>query len=89
MNWKAGDMAIVCVPHGAYTKYNGEAVCITSSPYYDFDRMLTIVDIEQLAPDAKRVDVACLKPVDDDEYDGNKLTTWDKCPFKPLEIVSC
>lgn len=79
MNWKTGDKAIICVPYGYYTKYNGEIACITSSPYYDFDRMLTIVDIEPLASDAQNANVACLRPVDD----GRQVASWEDCVWQP------
>jgi hypothetical protein len=82
MNWKPGDRAII---YGLTidVSLNGEIVYITSRPYIAVSGLIA-VDIEELDGWWNSIDVVHIKPI---PYDGNEVTSWEKCVWQPKEVV--
>lgn len=84
MNWKIGDVAIICNVT-VHTEYNGMEVTILSelrmSVYGDL-----VYDTD--APPKNGADITVVQP----KYlrplpPPNEVTTWDTCEFQPKELI--
>ncbi len=97
MNWKPGDRAIVNLPrsdnHGAEcTVIATGLTCGTTTlrRHHDGVKVDLMPSREVLEVRPHQTHAVFLPhhliPVDD-EYDGLGVTTWDQCPWKPVELV--
>ena len=84
MNWKVGDIAVF---HGLvkYPELNGLETQIVEIDvdYVDESTWHECIDMTD------KKGIAWFRPVNlRPIYDGNELSTWDECAFKPKEFVT-
>ena len=100
MKWKRGDMALIVPGGDGHDELAGrtcELVRFIGShdpdkPYYYEDLPDNMViecawQVSMSGCSLYAVSESCLQPIDG--YDGNELTTWDKCIWQPeRDLVS-